>query len=421
MRVLLLAAALATAVVLAPAAAPPSSAAPDRTASEWKEVFSPDGAITRVRVPVAAEPRVLAGDVAIAAVEPIQNTGPSAQRFDMVIVGDGYTAGQQDLLRQHATAKWNEIAASAPWDKYKGSINVWLVGVVSNQSGVDNDPSQGVSRDTALDMGFWCYNIERLLCVNESKAKAYAAQAPQVDAIVAVGNSTKYGGAGYPSLSTVSGGNAQSAQVAIHELGHSVGGLADEYFTPGTTYTGAEPREPNVTRDSSGAKWSSYLGRPTPDGGTIGAFQGGHQYERGIYRPSQDSLMRTLGKPFNLVGLAAMERAISSKISTAPTGCSGYGSTKTGSLSAGGSAYQPDGSYYQAATGVHRACLDGPTGANFDLALQKWNGSAWQTVASATTAGPDETLTYSGTSGYYTYRVASVTGSGAYTLAYDVP
>ena len=416
MRVLCLAAALAAAVALVP-----SPAMSQPRATEWKEVFSPDGTIKRVRVPVTVDPPVSAQDIGIAAVEPIQETGPSASRFDMVIVGDGYTASEQGLLRQHATAKWNEISATAPWDKYKGSINVWLVGVVSNQSGVDNDPTRGVSRDTAMDMGFWCYNIERLLCVNESKAKAYAGQAPGVDAIVAVGNSTKYGGAGYPSLSTVSGGNAQSAQVAIHELGHSVGGLADEYWTPGTTYTGAEPREPNVTTNPSGTKWSSYLGKPTPDGGTIGAYQGGHQYERGIYRPSQDSLMRTLGKPFNSVSLDVMDRAISSKIGTAPTGCSSYPTTRTGTLAAGGSAFQPDGSYFQAAAGSHRACLDGPTGTNFDVALQKWNGSTWQTVASATTSSPDETLTYTGTSGYYTYRITSVTGSGSYTLGYGAP
>ncbi|GAA4415305.1 M64 family metallopeptidase [Actinokineospora soli] len=417
MRVLCLAAALAAAVALVPS---PAVSQPHK-GTEWKEVFSPDGRITRVRVPVVVEPQVGVQDVAIAAVEPIQETGPAANRFDMVIVGDGYTASEQGLLRQHAVAKWNEISATAPWDKHKGSINVWLVGVVSNQSGVDNDPTQGVSRDTALDMGFWCFNIERLLCVNESKAKSYAAQAPGVDAIVAVGNSTKYGGAGYPSLSTVSGGNAQSAQVAIHELGHSVGGLADEYWTAGTTYTGTEPREPNVTKDPSGAKWSSYLGKPTPDGGTIGAYQGGHQYERGIYRPSQDSLMRTLGKPFNSVSLDVMDRAIRSKISTTPTGCTSYPTTRTGSLNAGASAHQPDGSYFQAAAGSHRACLDGPTGANFDLALQKWNGSAWATVASATTSSPDETLTYTGTSGYYTYRITAVTGSGSYTLGYGAP
>ncbi|GAA0919574.1 MULTISPECIES: M64 family metallopeptidase [Streptomyces violaceusniger group] len=285
--------------------------------TESREVFSPDGTITPVKVPKQVEAPVAKADVKAAAaanVTAIQDTGPSASRFDMVIVGDGYTASQMGLLRQHAQAKWNEIAATAPWNKYRQSVNVWLVNVVSNQSGVDNDPVQGVNRDTALDMAFFCGGTPHLLCLNEAKAKSYAAQAPEVDAIVAVGNSTKYGGAGYPSLSTVAGGNPDSGRIAIHELGHSVGGLADEYYTPGTTYSGAEPQAPNVTTDPRGSKWASYLGQSTPDGGVIGAYQGGNYYERGIYRPSQDSLMRNINKEFNLLGLAAMNRAISSRI-----------------------------------------------------------------------------------------------------------
>lgn len=392
---------------------------------EWREVFSPDGTITQMLLPKERTTELsqsMTAAAAAASVVPIQSTGPSSARFDLVIIGDGYTSSQMGTLRQHAQSKWNEIAATAPWNTYRNSVNVWLVEVVSNQSGVDNDPYQGVYRDTALDMHFWCGGTERLLCLNEAKAQQYASQAPAADAIVAVGNTIKYGGAGYPSLATVAGGNSLSAGIVIHELGHSVGGLADEYWAPGTTYTGAEPANLNATTSSGCGKWAAYIGRSTPDGGVIGCFQGGHQYNYGIYRPSQDSLMRSHNKPFNLVGLDAMDRAIRSKISGGGTTCTGYQSTRTGSLANGGATYQPDGShYYSAGSGTHRACLDGPTGTNFNLVLQKWNGSAWQTVASATSAGPDETLTYAGTTGYYTYQLQSVSGSGSYTFGYTTP
>ncbi|MFC7762469.1 hypothetical protein ACFQY4_33840 [Catellatospora bangladeshensis] len=103
-------------------------------------------------------------------------------------------------------------------------------------------------------------------------------------------------------------------------------------------------------------------------------------------------------------------------------GCTGYEFTRTGSLSSGGSVYQPDNSYYQSTvSGTHRGCLAGPSGTDFDLYLQKWNGSAWANVASGTTSASSESITYSGTAGYYRYRVYAYSGSGSYTLGFSNP
>jgi streptogrisin C len=93
-----------------------------------------------------------------------------------------------------------------------------------------------------------------------------------------------------------------------------------------------------------------------------------------------------------------------------------------GNLASGASAYQPNGSYYQSTvSGAHTGCLDGPDGGDFDLYLQKWNGSAWANVAEATSPNADENLTYSGSPGYYRYRVHAYSGSGAYTLGLTHP
>ncbi|WP_217371080.1 M20/M25/M40 family metallo-hydrolase [Nonomuraea antri] len=102
--------------------------------------------------------------------------------------------------------------------------------------------------------------------------------------------------------------------------------------------------------------------------------------------------------------------------------CASHQTTRSGTLQAGSSAYQPDDSYYQSTvSGTHRACLDGPDGTDYDLYLQKWNGSSWANVASSTTPGPDENVSYAGTSGYYRYRVHAYSGSGGYTLGFDRP
>jgi streptogrisin C len=105
-----------------------------------------------------------------------------------------------------------------------------------------------------------------------------------------------------------------------------------------------------------------------------------------------------------------------------PPGCSGAEFTYTGSLSSGGSQYQPNGSYYySSSSGAHIGCLDGPTGTDFDLYLQKWNGYGWVTVASGTTPAADENVSYNGTAGYYRYRVHAYSGSGSYTLGVTNP
>ncbi|MGX7823743.1 S1 family peptidase [Actinokineospora sp. 24-640] len=96
--------------------------------------------------------------------------------------------------------------------------------------------------------------------------------------------------------------------------------------------------------------------------------------------------------------------------------------TYTGSLNAGASVYQPNGSYYySSASGAHRGCLTGPSGADFDLFLQKWNGSTWANVGAGETPAAAETVEYTGTAGYYRWRVLAYSGGGAYTLKTDNP
>ncbi|WP_374984247.1 M64 family metallopeptidase [Streptomyces fradiae] len=255
----------------------------------------------------------------------IVDGGPTADRLDVVVIGDGYTAAELPRFHEDARAKWGEITAVEPYTTYRNLFNVWTVDAVSRQSGVTGDPDRATVRDTALGAYFWCGDIERLLCVDQERVDAYVALAPEADLVIVLANSAKYGGAGYnersetlgyAGISTASAGNDKSGQVAIHETGHSLGGLADEYFYPGTPgyehYTGKEPGEPNTsTLDADRmaarhAKWYRWLGEESPDGGTVGAYEGGGYFETGLYRPTDGSLMRFLDKPFNLPGVEAM-------------------------------------------------------------------------------------------------------------------
>ena len=123
------------------------------------------------------------------------------------------------------------------------------------------------------------------------------------------------------------------------------------------------------------------------------------------------------------IGTGSPNRLLYSLLTTGggggvPSACAG-GTLYTGSLSGTGSSnYQPNGSYYfSSVSGTHKGCLVGPTsGADFDLYLLKWNGSSWVTVASSTSATASETISYSGTSGYYMWQVYSYSGSGSYNF-----
>ncbi len=107
------------------------------------------------------------------------------------------------------------------------------------------------------------------------------------------------------------------------------------------------------------------------------------------------------------------------------TTCSGYTTTNTGTLARSSSTnYEPAGTYYTTtATGTHSAKLTGPSGTNFNVVLQKYNSNkrTWQTVASGAGTSTTETLSYSGSSGNYTFKINSSSGSGAYTLCWTRP
>ncbi|MEU6996103.1 M64 family metallopeptidase [Streptomyces sp. NPDC046465] len=318
----LTAAAVATGPAGTATAADPEPAA---AKAQHVEYFTGPGAHPRhTEVPASAalspsERAKIKGD---GDVVPIVRAGPTNTKLDVVFIGDGYTASQQADFHADVRAKWAKISAVEPYASYKSLFNVWAVDAVSRQSGVSGDPTNGTVKDTALGSAFFCDGIERLLCVDTNKVESYAKKAADPDLVIVLANSTKYGGAGYnditsPSgydgIATASSDNAQSDQVAVHETGHSLGKLADEYwYDEYGTYTGAEPWEANISKLTAAQltaqkkKWYRWIGQTSPDGGTVGAYEGGGYYPRGLYRPTADSIMRTLGRAFNLPGREAM-------------------------------------------------------------------------------------------------------------------
>ncbi|UBV43224.1 carboxypeptidase [Deinococcus taeanensis] len=97
-------------------------------------------------------------------------------------------------------------------------------------------------------------------------------------------------------------------------------------------------------------------------------------------------------------------------------GASSGTTTYTGSVSSGASSYQPSSSGFTYAGGTLQGNLSGPSGTDFDLYLQKYNGSSWAQVAASEGSSSAEAINYAATSGTYRWRVYGYSGSGSYTL-----
>jgi len=257
--------------------------------------------------PTAAVPSQQAE--AIGAETLLANGSPS-NRVDLVFVGDGYTAAELDKYAQDVQNVLSGYLGISPYASYAGYFNAYRVDVVSNESGADH-PERGEFRDTALDSRYACdgnFKDPRLLCASSAKAQAAAAAAlpdpAQRDIVLVVVNDAQYGGSGGPTpvIST----DPSAVFLALHEIGHSFGLLADEYTDQPPPCNLSEPLEANSTTvvDRARIKWAHWIDAstlvPTPPGfgGTPGLYEGSRYCPTGMYRPTPTSMMKVLGEPF---------------------------------------------------------------------------------------------------------------------------
>ncbi|MDX1667600.1 MAG: M64 family metallopeptidase, partial [Saprospiraceae bacterium] len=200
-----------------------------------------------------------------------QISGPVSEKADIVIVGEGYTAGEEDkfsadLLRFTDIFFWEEPCRSA-----RMSFNIYGLFKPSEDSGID-EPRAGIDKNTAVGASFNAMGAERYVLVEDHRALRDIAGHVPYDAIYVMINHERYGGGGiYNLYCTFTSDNPWSPFLMIHEFGHSFFGLADEYYTSSTAYTdfyppGYEPAEPNITAllDTSRLKWSHLVAPQTP-------------------------------------------------------------------------------------------------------------------------------------------------------------
>lgn len=224
-------------------------------------------------------------------VQVIHKTGDDKENFVIVIMGDGYTAGQQEQFLEDATQKARGMLTWSPYREYSDRINIYAVQAVSNESGIG--VYGGKSPDTYFHVkvygkaaGFTNGGDERAKALRTELEENYLDEGANVGTIHILCNDTgSYGASVNPlfSFSTNSEDNSDG-MVMAHETAHSIGGLGDEY----ERYT----NKPNMsdTTDPEKIKWSKMLGFRG-----IGITNAGTDT---AFAPSRECMMRWLGQPF---------------------------------------------------------------------------------------------------------------------------
>ena len=130
-------------------------------------------------------------------------------------------------------------------------INVWGLVPPAAQSGISR-PSQGIHRRTPVGATYDAFDSERYILTFDNRAFRDIASNAPYDVVEILTNTATYGGGGIFGLySTVAADSAWAPYLFVHEFGHHIAGLADEYYTSDVAYLPAadrvEPWEPNVT------------------------------------------------------------------------------------------------------------------------------------------------------------------------------
>jgi hypothetical protein len=298
-----------------------------------------------------------------------QITGPPAERMNLVILGDGYTWEEGWKFHRDVDRNLAVLWSVSPYREYRNYMNVYLIEIVSGESGVRCDPDEpggpNPSKLTPLRLIFQqgcvdplargtVYNNDTSPGTNDPGGP-FTALAPgtttgnQQNAFymstymtplgvsgqnvqtLAIFNTFTYGGIG-GTQATTSGGSPQGPLISVHELGHSHGTMADEYPyssrpTPGGAHPNSEPgsfHHSRLTHDQMIAgqlKWWRWLCEESTSGGIITArgstcgppHEGGATRSSNVWRPSEHSIMRWIGFHFDQVGREHMVGRISGR------------------------------------------------------------------------------------------------------------
>lgn len=227
--------------------------------------------------------------------------------IDVAIVAEGYTEQEMDVFYRDAEIACESLFSHEPFKTLKNRFNLVAVASPSADSGV-SIPRMDQWKSTAFSSNFSTFYSDRYLTTSRVKSVHDALAGIPYEHIIILANTEEYGGGGiYNAYTLTTAHHPMFRPVVVHEFGHSFGGLADEYFYEGDTFSDTypfdvEPWEQNITtRVDFKSKWQDMLVSRTPvptpvdlkDTYAVGVYEGGGYSAKGIYRPAYNCRMRT--------------------------------------------------------------------------------------------------------------------------------
>jgi hypothetical protein len=243
--------------------------------------------------------------------ELIHDGGPSGNRVDVELMGDGYLLEKQDQFRKHAEQQTRAFWAEPLYGEYESYFNVWRFDLASKEEGVD-DPGAG-SRDEAPPdptkrgkkgpRGHHEYSTalncqaagpQRQVWADPDmvfKWRKYLKASDGLSLCFAKKGELGMGGMGIATTGRL--------VAVVHEFGHAFAGLLDEYANhpgppPGrivapNAVSGRGPKEPPPPAE---VPWKHWLAAKNPE---VGLFLGGATYTEGVWRPATACAMNSGG------------------------------------------------------------------------------------------------------------------------------
>ena len=245
-------------------------------------------------------------------VDTIYKAGPINNRVNIVILGDGFTQDELPRFASEARKFADFFLSYSPYDRYRNYFNIVSIGTPSKDSGITNPgsaidayPDQPIEKkDTYFGSSFGPH-IHRLVTITNYSAlsNVLATNFPSYDLVVILANSPWYGGSGGSfAVHTL---DSQANKIGVHEIGHTLTHLNDEYWA-GSGY-GWEA--PNMTENNEpgSIKWKNWLNEKN-----VGIFRHGEGEASHWFKPtSVNCLMEVLNKEFcNVCREATVERIL---------------------------------------------------------------------------------------------------------------